>query len=229
MKLKSVPLEYGWDWFLYSWKQTKEKFTDYAAVSLLYAFGLFMIRFLPYAGHFLAVLTTVSFHYAYIQWQDSQEKNFSSFLKDIFKAFFFKDLRMFYAFKLCTSLASLAFFFLATLKTKFVPLVGISLYIEMVSLLVIFHAMPLVLKFQYEPKEALKVGAQSLYKNVFAEHLYMVWFMILSITATLPFMLGWIALAPAIGFSTYIKFYSVYEFVPVAVSEGLENHENSAA
>ena len=230
MQIKKVPLEYGWDWFLYSWKLVKPIHGNYLVLSLFYMTNLYFIRFIPYIGHFLACAALVSSQYGlFLAMKENENKpNLKTYFHYYFKAWKNPELKKVFLFKLVSSVLSYAFFILGTLQTKLTPLVFVALYIEVASIVCIYHVMHLILELKIPTELAIKNSILSLYKNVFAEHLYMVWSVIITLASSIPLFLAWPITAPAFMYSTHLKIKSLYDVNPNNNGQG-DNSNTFAA
>jgi hypothetical protein len=85
MKIKKVPLEYGWDWHLNSYRFIKENFKDYLFIGFFFIVNLLFIRLIPYVGHFIAAATLVPLiHVLYATFEEKSTRITSSYYPSLF-------------------------------------------------------------------------------------------------------------------------------------------------
>lgn len=87
-------------------------------------------------------------------------------------------------------------------------LVAMALSIPLV--MAVWFASPLVVFHGFTPLEAMKTSFQGCMRNVLPFLLYGVIMMMLAIVATIPLLLGWLALGPVLAASIYTSYRDIY-------------------
>jgi hypothetical protein len=212
MKIKKVPLEYGWDWHLNSYRFIKENFKDYLFIGFFFIVNLLFIRLIPYVGHFIAAATLVPLiHVLYATFEEKKHKDYKFILSEFISSFKKDEYKNLIYFKLATSILTYLLMISVNWKTKFLPISMMGLYLEIISVALMFHAVGLTQQFGMGFKPAIKQSVKNMLSNFMSEHLYIAWFIILSLSSTLPAFVGWVFAAPLLAHSANLKFETLYE------------------
>jgi hypothetical protein len=215
MKIKKVPLEYGWDWFTFSWKVTKDDKFKFIHIGLTFILLSQAVRLIPYAGTLISGLILSNLFVGLFRvaknYKENKEVKYSLFIRSLFSLSTFKKYLPITYFKFFTSVLALGTFILLEYKTKFIffALGGITL--EYVTTAIVFNAIGLVHEFNMEPKEALKFGAKSILRNFIPEALFMVWATIIILASALPFLMGFPLTCSTLVYSPFLKFSTIFE------------------